>query len=94
MTQQPHPAPAAPTPSPAPRRHAGEGWLEHRGDVRVLKVKGDFHEMGRQHGALLADDVRRGPIPYYRETVERIVARSFLGKASPLVWPLVQRALG
>ena len=78
---------------------AGSGYgigkvLEHRGDVRVLKVKGDFHEMGRQHGALLADDVRRGPIPYYRETVERIVARSFLGKASPLVWPLVQRALG
>ncbi len=84
-----------PSPSPsAPRKTAGDGWLEQHGDVRVVHLAGDFKEMGRQHGALLAEDVRRGPIPYYEEMVERLISRAALGKATPYLWPRIQKVLG
>lgn len=75
-------------------RRAGKGSLEHVGDVRVLRLSGSFHEMGRQHGVLLADDIARGPIPYYRRIVEKLMGKTDLGPLSPLVWTALQRGLG
>jgi tetratricopeptide (TPR) repeat protein len=75
-------------------RREGRGRLGRVADVNVLHVAGSDYEMGYQHGALLADAIRRGPIPYYREMVEKLMGRSALGPLSSLVWPTVQRTLG
>ena len=57
----------------APLRRAGKGSHRRVGDVHVLSLAGSDHEMGRQHGELLADEIRRGPIPYYRRIVEKLM---------------------
>jgi len=87
-----------PTPETTPTRKtqkSGEGSLDWVGDIRVLRLKGDFYEMGHQHGSLLAADIARGPIPYYRTYIEQIVKQAArLGPASGLVFPLIRRTLG
>jgi len=60
----------------------------------VLKLVGSHYEMGRQHGQLLREEVRRGPIPYYRTYLEQMLGRTGLGPLTPLAWPLVQRLVG
>ncbi len=83
--------------TPAPRAHvkrSGRGSLERVGDVNVLRVAGGFYEMGRQHGALLADQIADGPIPYYRHIVQKLMGRSALGPLSGLAWTGIQRTLG
>jgi hypothetical protein len=78
-----------------PERKSGEGSLTWVDDIRVLRLKGSFYEMGRQHGELLAADIARGPIPYYRTYIEQIVQQAaHLGPASHLVFPLIRRTLG
>ena len=74
-------------------RRVGRGSLERVGDIRVLRVAGSDYEMGYQHGALLAEELRRGPIPYFRHVVEKMLGGS-LGPASKLVWPTLQRTIG
>ena len=75
-------------------RRAGKGSHRRVGDVHVLSLAGSDHEMGRQHGELLADEIRRGPIPYYRRIVEKLMGKGSLGPASKLVWPALQTTLG
>ncbi len=74
------------------RRH-GRGSLHRIGGLRVLEVAGSFAEMGEQHGALLAEEVKRGPIPYYRSMVERLFGKS-MGPLSPYVAAGIQRLVG
>jgi hypothetical protein len=50
--------------------------------------------MGEQHGALLRDEIRTGPLPYYRQHFTKLVGRSQLGALSSLVWPALQLAIG
>lgn len=76
-----------------PRRE-GRGSLTRVGDVHVLKVAGSSYDMGYQHGVLLADEIRRGPIPYYRAMVEKLLGRGTLGPLSSLVYPAIQKTLG
>lgn len=76
-----------------PRRTDGDGWVRRVGALNVMKVKGSFHEMGRQHGALLREQIPRGPLPYYRTYIERLLGPS-LGPATKLVWPAVQTLVG
>jgi hypothetical protein len=75
-------------------RRSGKGSLERVGDVNVLRVAGSFYEMGRQHGELLADEIARGPVPYYREIVQKLMGKSMLGPLSPLAWSALQRTIG
>ena len=75
-------------------RTAGRGSLSRVCDVHVLRVAGSHYEMGYQHGELLADEIRRGPIPYFRTIVEKLMGRGMLGPASTLVWPMIQRTVG
>ncbi|RMG06403.1 MAG: hypothetical protein D6731_25875 [Planctomycetota bacterium] len=77
----------------ATTRRAGP-WHRRVGGLHVLKVQGDFYEMGYQHGRLLADDVARGPLPYYRTYLERLFRSAALGPAGRLLLPLVQRMVG
>jgi len=73
---------------PAPKS-LGPATLRRVHGLNVLSVAGTFQEMGRQHGALLADDIRRGPIPYYRTFVEKMMR----GAAPGVVGRLGRRAL-
>jgi hypothetical protein len=62
----------------------GPAWHRRVHGLHVVSVAGTFHEMGRQHGTLLADEIRRGPLPYYRSFVEKITrgaAPGLLGSA-------------
>ena len=83
---------ASKKPSGARRRH-GKGSLHQVGGLRVLDLAGSFEEMGEQHGALLAEEVKRGPIPYYRSMVERLFGKS-MGPLSPYVAAAIQRVVG
>jgi hypothetical protein len=86
------------TPSSQPRtplRREGAGWLREAKGFRILKVKGSFYEMGRQHGALLSREIADGPVPYFRTYVERVMRGSRLGPtAAKLVFPVIQKMLG
>lgn len=76
------------------RRTHGEGWHERHDGLHLVKVKGSFHAMGLQHGALLRDEVRTGAMPYYRSFFEKLVGRAALGPLGPLVWPALQGLVG
>jgi len=86
-------APAATTTpaASAPIATEGAGTLRRVGDVDVLCVRGTFREMGYQHGALLATKIPLGPLPYYREYVQRLLGR---GPVGSLAWTAIQRILG
>lgn len=79
----------------------GAATLARHDGLSVLSLSGSFYDMGRQHGRLLAADVRTGPIPYYRTFVEKLFgARRFGAGAKALVTALnrtvgarVERAL-
>lgn len=85
-----HPAPPA---ARKPVATHGKGRLDRVGPLAVLSVEGSFTEMGEQHGALLAREVARGPIPYYRGMVERLLGKP-LGPLAPLVCSAIQRLVG
>ena len=75
-------------------RRMGRGWLARVGDVNVLKVVGSSYDMGYQHGVLLAEQIRNGPIPYYRRMVEKLMGKGSLGPLSKVVWPTLQTTIG
>lgn len=70
------------------------GSLARTHGLNVLRLEGSFYDMGRQHGALLADEVARGPIPYYRDFVARALGKSRLGPLAPLVHAGIRRLVG
>lgn len=76
------------------RRRTEPYWRERVGGLHVIKLSGTHYEMGRQHGELLSEEVRRGPIPYYRTYLDRMMGRAGWGPLAPLAWPLVQRMVG
>ena len=89
-------APMSPTPTTSASSAARQPgpWLRRIEGLNVLKVAGSPYQMGKQHGELLGDAVRRGPIPYYRTYLERMMGRAGWGPLAPLAWPLVQRLVG
>jgi tetratricopeptide (TPR) repeat protein len=80
-------------PAEATKKTFGPATLSRHGSLRVLSLEGSFREMGRQHGALLADDVKVGPIPYYAGFVEKMFSRS-LGALGPVALTALQRTVG
>jgi hypothetical protein len=76
------------------RRRLGPAWHRRVAGLHVMKVAGSQYEMGRQHGALVAEDVARGPLGYYRRYVQRIFAEGPVGPASPLVWAVIRGTVG
>jgi hypothetical protein len=50
-----------------------DGRYERYEGLHVLRLAGDDYTMGYQHGALLRDAVRRGPVPYFERYVERMI---------------------
>lgn len=47
--------------------------------------------MGRQHGALLKEEARQGPVPYFRRFVEKMMGGKGMGKVA---WLALQRGIG
>ncbi|MFO0552991.1 MAG: C45 family autoproteolytic acyltransferase/hydrolase [Polyangiaceae bacterium] len=74
------------------QRH-GRGARTDVSGMRVLDLRGTAEEMGEQHGALLRDDVARGPVPYYRRTVERLLGKP-LGRLSGPAARAIQNVVG
>jgi hypothetical protein len=73
------------------RIEMGPAWRKDVGGLRMIKVAGSFREMGRQHGALLKEEVRQGPVPYFRRFVEKMMGGQGLGK---IAWLALQRTIG
>lgn len=69
-------------------------WHRRVGGLHVIKVKGSDYEMGFQHGSLLRDEVRQGPLPYYRTYMEQTLGRTGLGSLAPLIFPAIRQLLG
>lgn len=85
--------PRTDAPEIAWRTH-GKGAHRRVNGLHVLRLAGSFREMGEQHGALLREEVLRGPMPYYRAHFTKLVGRSALGPLAPLVWPALQMLVG
>lgn len=83
-----------PIPPRPVRRTSGPAWHERHEGLHVVKLKGSFREMGRQHGELLRDVIPEGPIPYYRSYFEKLIGRAALGPLGALVWPALQALVG
>lgn len=64
---------------------------ENVSGLHVLRVKGSFYEMGKQHGEMLREHIPDGPLPYYKTYIERIMGPSLVGK---LLWPVLNRTIG
>lgn len=77
-----------------PMRTHGKGSHHTVNGVHVLHVRGSFYEMGVQHGALLSSEIRRGPIPYYKSYVERLIGKGSPGPLGKLVVPALQTLIG
>jgi hypothetical protein len=76
------------------RRH-GRGEARVHEGLYLLTVRGTPRERGEQHGALLAEAVKAGPIPAFRSHFEKAFGRSALGKTlAPVAFGALQRAVG
>jgi tetratricopeptide (TPR) repeat protein len=72
----------------------GPAWHKRVHGLHVVKLSGSFYEMGRQHGALLSDAMRTGPVPHYRTFASKLLGADQLGPLGPHAFNLVQRTLG
>lgn len=91
LARSPH---RADEPQPSAPTRFERGSLRRVGGVRVLSVEGSFYDMGRQHGALLRDEIPRGPIPYYRHFVQKLFGAGQLGRLGPLAVDALQKTVG
>lgn len=91
MTTTTNPTPTQPA---AAATRFENGLHREVGGLHMLRLKGTHYEMGRQHGALLGEQVEAGPIPYYRTYVQRIFKNAGLGPFSPVAWSLLRSTVG
>lgn len=81
-------------PAWSPVVRLGPAWKKSIPGLHLLKVKGTPLEMGRQHGRLLADEVRTGPLPYYRTFVEKMFGARRFGAAGTALLSVLNRTVG
>jgi hypothetical protein len=72
----------------------GPATLRRAHGLNILNVAGTFEEMGRQHGALLRDEIRRGPMPYYRTFAEKLMRGAAPGSVGRVARRVVQQTVG
>ncbi len=68
-------------------------YAQHHG-IHVLRLAGDDYTMGYQHGALLREAVRRGPVPYFERYVERMIAAGVGPRAGLAAARALQHTVG
>jgi tetratricopeptide (TPR) repeat protein len=64
------------------------------GGLHVLALKGSSYEMGRQHGHLLGEEMRTGPLAYYRSFIEKLFGGARYGALGAASLQLLQRTVG
>lgn len=79
---------------PSPRTAHGPSWHRRVHGIHVLSLRGTFEEMGRQHGALLASEIRRGPIPYYRTFTQKLARGAVPGPLSEALRLALRHTVG
>ncbi len=72
----------------------GPATLRRAHGLNILNVAGTFEDMGRQHGALLRDEIRRGPMPYYRTFAEKLMRGTAPGAIGKLARRVLQETVG
>lgn len=82
------------TPRPADERTFGPARYRNVAGLHVLNLEGDHYEMGRQHGALMKDAVRTGPIPYYRTYIRKLLRTGGAGPLSGVIARGIERLVG
>lgn len=80
--------------STSTRRELDGAWHRKVSGLHVMRLSGTDREMGHQHGALLREAIPRGPIPYYRDYVGKLMRQLGIGAAAPAVWWLLKQTLG
>ena len=67
------------------KRYFGEAWMERRGELYILHLKGSPYEIGYQHGILMSEEIRQGVVDLYADPIGG-------GRKtySPLIWLIKQ----
>jgi len=72
----------------------GPAWHRKVAGLHVLSVSGTFEEMGHQHGVLLREAVRSGPLPYQQRTRDKIVSSMVPSACSELARAALRHVIG
>ena len=51
------------------KKYYGDAWMEKRGDLYVLHLKGTPYDVGFQHGILMRDEIRNGVVKRYSDPI-------------------------
>ncbi len=75
-------------------RRSGPATYRQVDNLHVVTLEGTAYEMGRQHGALLAEHVATGPVPYYSTYIKKVMRGGGLGRFAPVGARLLRRGVG
>ena len=79
---------------PTPSAGALAGRYDRHAGIHVLRLSGDDYEMGYQHGALLADAIPRGPVPYFDGYVQKMLGSAGGPIVGAALAALLQQTVG
>ncbi len=67
------------------KKYFGDAWMERRGELYILHLKGSPYEIGYQHGILMSEEIRQGVVDLYADPIGG-------GRKthSPLIWLIKQ----
>jgi tetratricopeptide (TPR) repeat protein len=82
------------TPSPSSTTLRERPRYEQHAGLHVLRLSGDDYEMGFQHGEMLRDAIRRGPLPYFERYVESMIGSGLGPRAGRVVAGALRRTVG
>jgi len=51
------------------KKYFGKAWMEKRGDLYIMHLKGSPYEIGYQHGVLLRDEIKQGVVRQYADVI-------------------------
>jgi hypothetical protein len=51
------------------KRYFGDAWMEKRGDLYVMHLKGSQYEIGYQHGILMSEEIKQGAVEFYADPI-------------------------
>ena len=51
------------------KRYFGDAWMERRGELYILHLKGSPYEIGYQHGILMSEEIRQGVVDLYADPI-------------------------
>ncbi|MEZ4219926.1 MAG: C45 family peptidase [Polyangiaceae bacterium] len=77
-----------------PSTPAQRPTYERQHGFHVLRLSGDDYEIGYQHGALLKDAIRRGPLPYFEGYVARMLGSDLGAGAGKLMAKALSGTVG